>query len=116
LPEADREYVLVQSELYLGPEGEVADADAVRAEDPDLVVFNGYAGQYTHEPLPAWVGERVRIWVLAAGPNRGTSFHVVGGQFDTVYREGAYLLRPDENESGGSQALGLAAAQGGFVE
>lgn len=116
LPEADREYVLVQSELYLGPEGEVADADAVRAEDPDLVVFNGYAGQYTHEPLPARVGERVRIWVLAAGPNRGTSFHVVGGQFDTVYREGAYLLRPDENESGGSQALGLAAAQGGFVE
>ena len=42
----------------------------------------------------AEVGERVRIWVLDAGPNRGSAFHVVGAQFDTVYREGAYDLRP----------------------
>ena len=48
------------------------------------MVFNGYANQYDHQPLPARVGERVRIWVLDAGPNRATSFHVVGGQFDTV--------------------------------
>jgi nitrite reductase (NO-forming) len=60
------------------------------------------------------VGERVRIWVLAAGPNRGSSFHVVGGQFDTVYREGAYELRP--GGTGGSQTLGLFPSQGGFVE
>ena len=57
--------------------------------------------------------ERVRIWVLDAGPNRSTSLHVVGDQFDTVYAEGAYLLRSGE---GGSQALALAPAQGGFVE
>ena len=55
----------------------------------------------------------MRIWVLAAGPNVGSSFHVVGGQFDTVYREGAFELLPG---TGGSQVLGLFPAQGGFVE
>jgi nitrite reductase (NO-forming) len=58
----------------------------------------------------------VRLWVLAAGPARGISFHVVGGVFDTVFKEGEYLLRPENETGGGAQALGLAAAQGGFVE
>ncbi len=31
-----------------------------------------------------------------------------------MYKEGAYLLQPDE--AGGSQVLDLAPAQGGFVE
>jgi nitrite reductase (NO-forming) len=42
--------------------------------------------------------------------------HIVGGQFDTVYHEGAYLLRRDNPEHGASQVLSLAPAQGGFVE
>ncbi|MFC5996505.1 multicopper oxidase domain-containing protein [Pseudonocardia hispaniensis] len=115
LPPVDHSYVLVQSELYLGPQHGTVDVDALRAERPDAVVFNGYANQYDHRPLTARVGERVRIWVLAAGPNRPAAFHVVGGQFDTVYAEGAYRLRPDGG-AGGSQTLGLAPAQGGFVE
>lgn len=49
--------------------------------------------KYDHTPLTARVGERIRVWVLDAGPNRATSLHVVGGQFDTTYAEGAYLLR-----------------------
>ncbi|MFN8183951.1 MAG: hypothetical protein U0R23_05980 [Candidatus Nanopelagicales bacterium] len=93
LPPVDEEYVLVQSEMYLGPQGEPADAAKIAAERPDLVVFNRYANQYDHAPLIARVGQRVRIWVLAAGPQRGTSFHVIGGQFDTVWRERAYDLR-----------------------
>lgn len=113
LPAVDREYLLVQSEYYLGPPGGEVDAAKVVAEKPDLVVFNGYANQYDHAPLTARVGERVRIWVLAAGPNRGSSFHVVGGQFDTVWSEGDYRLRPGP---GGAQTLGLSTAQGGFVE
>lgn len=113
LPQVDQEYVLVQSEYYLGPQGGVADADRVAAERPDLVVFNGYANQYDQEPLTARVGERVRMWVLAAGPQRGSAFHVVGGQFDTVWSEGDYRLRPGP---GGAQVLALAPAQGGFVE
>lgn len=74
---------------------------------------NGYANQYDHSPFSAKVGERVRFWVLSAGPNLGISFHIVGGQFDTVYKEGTYLLKPGH---GASQVLDLAAAQGGFVE
>ncbi|MBM7366806.1 multicopper oxidase domain-containing protein [Gordonia hydrophobica] len=116
LPDVDQEYVLVQSEVFLGGPDGTADPDKIAAEKPDLVVFNGYANQYDHRPLTARVGQRVRIWVLAAGPNRGTAFHVVGGQFDTVWKEGAYLLRPDGPRSGGSQVLDLAPAQGGFVE
>ncbi|MBI9114723.1 multicopper oxidase domain-containing protein [Sanguibacter suaedae] len=119
LAPVDREYVLVQSELYLGAPGGEVDAAKIAAEAPDLVVFNGYANQYDHAPLQARVGERVRIWVLAAGPSRGTSFHVVGGQFDTVFHEGVYTLRPGTQSAaagGGAQALGLTVAQGGFVE
>ncbi|HSE70423.1 MAG TPA: multicopper oxidase domain-containing protein [Nocardioidaceae bacterium] len=113
LPKVDRSYLLVQSELYLGEQRGVVDFDSVRAEQPDAVVFNGYANQYDASPLVARTGERVRVWVLDAGPNRRTSFHVVGGQFDRVYAEGAYLLR---GGSGGAQSLALAPAQGGFVE
>ena len=116
LARVDREYLIEQSELYLGPQGGSVDAAKVAAEKPDAVVFNGFANQYDLAPLVAKVGERVRVWVVAAGPNRGTSFHVVGGQFDTVFSEGAWMLRPGQASSGGSQVLSLGVAQGGFVE
>ncbi|AXG14726.1 multicopper oxidase domain-containing protein [Intrasporangium calvum] len=123
LPAVDRSYVLAQSEIYLGAQGGPVNADTVMAEQPDAVVFNGHANQYVDHPLEARVGERVRIWVLDIGPNRPTSFHVVGGQFDTVYKEGTYLLKngrgaldPPGATTGGAQALDLASAQGGFVE
>lgn len=127
LPAVDRSYVLVQSEAYVDGDGSTArdvDADAVLAEKPSAVVFNGIANQYDARPLTARVGERVRFWVLSAGPSRPSSFHVVGGQFDTLYMEGAYQLRRGMSPAGpaaggaggGAQALGLQAAQGGFVE
>ena len=116
LPRVDRTYLLTQSELYLGPDGGEVDADKVAAENPDLVVFNGYANQYDYQPLRARSGQRVRIWVLDAGPSRATSFHVVGAQFDTVWAEGAYLLDRRDDSDGGSQSLALGVAQGGFVE
>jgi nitrite reductase (NO-forming) len=78
-------------------------------------MFNGMAGQYDLAPLTARTGERVRVWLVNAGPGDATAFHVVGAQFDTVYREGAWLLRPSET-AGGAQVLDLAPAQGGFVE
>ncbi|MET4004590.1 nitrite reductase (NO-forming) [Arthrobacter sp. UYCu511] len=115
LKPVDKEYVLVQSEIYAGPQGGVADLAKIQADDPDAVVFNGYANQYKFSPLPAKVGERVRIWLLDAGPSRASSFHVVGGQFDTVWSEGRYLL-DGTDPAAGAQVLPLAAAQGGFVE
>lgn len=120
LPEVDREFLLVQSEFYLGEDGGIADSAKIVAETPDAVVFNGMAHQYDHAPLEARVGERVRFWVLAAGPNRPSAFHVVGGQFDTVYHEGGWTLGGPRgaggDPTGGSQVLGLHPAQGGFVE
>ncbi|WP_139007334.1 multicopper oxidase domain-containing protein [Arthrobacter crystallopoietes] len=116
LPAVDKEFLLVQSEAYLGEQAGPVNVDKIAADDPDIVMFNGHATQYMHHPLKVKAGERLRIWLLAAGPSRGTSFHVVGGQFDTVFKEGAYLLEPDNAERGGAQALDLAAAQGGFVE
>lgn len=128
LPPVDHEYVMIQSEQYWGPQGAAGNPDKVAARRPDAVVFNGYPRQYAVEPIEARVGERVRLWVLAAGPNESLAFHVVGGQFDSVWREGTWVLRcgspPGVAPSGscgtpgpgGSQTLDLMASQGGFVE
>ncbi|MDN5797500.1 MAG: multicopper oxidase domain-containing protein [Intrasporangium sp.] len=123
LPKVDHSYVISQTELYLGAQGDPVNATKVAADQPDGLMFNGFVNQYVDRPLTAKVGERVRIWVLDIGPNRPLSFHVVGTQFDTVYKEGTYLLKdgrgpldPPGYHSGGSQALDLMPAQGGFVE
>jgi nitrite reductase (NO-forming) len=116
LAPVDHEYVMVQSELYLGPNGQPGDLTKMLANKYDAVVFNGYYNQYKLAPISdIKAGERVRIWVLNAGPSDLSSFHIVGTIFDTVFKEGAYLLRPGNGEQGGSQALDLAPAQGGFV-
>ncbi|MEU6238480.1 multicopper oxidase domain-containing protein, partial [Kitasatospora sp. NPDC047058] len=114
LAAADREYLLVASELYPGEPGSEQQVAAMRAGTPDAWAFNGVAAQYAKAPLTARAGQRVRFWVVAAGPAGGIAFHVVGAVFDTVYKEGAYLLTP--SSPGGSQVLDLAPAQGGFVE
>jgi nitrite reductase (NO-forming) len=115
LPPVDREYVFVQSELYEAPAGQVADYQKMLDEDWDAVVFNGMVNQYRDRPIQVGVGERVRAWVLDPGPSENSSFHIVGTIFDTVFKEGAYLLQPDDAR-GGAQALDLQPAQGGFVE
>jgi nitrite reductase (NO-forming) len=115
LAPVDHEYVLVQSELYLGPEGEPGDLTKMQNDEFDAVVFNGYYNQYFHRPIQVEAHERIRVWVLDAGPSENSAFHIVGTVFDTVYKEGAYLLQPDDLE-GGSQVLDLQPAQGGFVE
>jgi nitrite reductase (NO-forming) len=122
LQAVDRSYVLVASEAYLGGDGEPADAAKVAALVPDVVAFNGRAFQYDAHPLEARVGERVRMWVLDAGPNLSSAFHVVGAQFDTVWSEGAYTVLHGDSVDGstrgrtGAQVLSLLPAQGGFVE
>jgi len=110
------EYVMVQSELYTGPAGQPGDMAKMMAVTPDAVVFNGYVNQYKYAPIKVMPNERIRIWVLDAGPNENSAFHIVGTQFDTVFKEGAYLLRPNNPEQGASQTLDLQPSQGGFVE
>lgn len=87
LPPA-KEFVLVQSEFYLGEP-----RDGVRPFDygkmlttlPDFVAFNGRPNQYVDAPIRVNVGDRVRFWVVNAGPTHPSAFHVVGEQFDTMY-------------------------------
>ncbi|OAV53333.1 multicopper oxidase domain-containing protein [Enteractinococcus helveticum] len=123
LDPVDHEYIITQSELYLGANGEAIDVDKALAGQSDAVMFNGYVNQYIANPLEVTTGDRVRFWVLNNGPNKPLSFHIVGGQYDTVYKEGTYQLRngrgaldPAEYDDGGAQALDLMPAQGGFVE
>ncbi|WP_415504541.1 multicopper oxidase domain-containing protein [Actinomyces slackii] len=120
LTAADKEFLIVASEVYLGPQEGEPNAEKISAKAPDLMTFNGVAFQYAQRPLTARVGERIRFWVMSAGPSLPTSFHIVGLQFDQVFVEGAWTLggpqRIGEPWSGGSQALGLHPAQGGFVE
>jgi nitrite reductase (NO-forming) len=108
--------IFVQSEFYLGAGGGVPMMADLLAADPDLVVFNGYSDQYQHAPVHVPAGKRIRIWVLDAGPSASSSFHVVGAQFDTVFKEGSYLVRPGNAAHGAAQALDLEPGQGGFVE
>jgi nitrite reductase (NO-forming) len=110
-----KEFVMVQSELYLGPQGEAGDLTKMQNEDFDAVVFNGYWNQYKFDPIDVEANERIRVWVIDDGPSENSAFHIVGTIFDTVWKEGTYLLQPDARR-GGSQVLDLQPAQGGFVE
>ena len=117
LPKVDAEFAVVQSEWYLGPQGEPASLSKASggAPAPDYVVFNGVANQYKDHPLQVGTGARVRVFVLDAGPNIDSSFHVVGTIFSSVIKEGIHLVRGNDG-NWGSQAMDLAPAQGGIVE
>jgi hypothetical protein len=53
-------------------------------------VFNGQQGALKDEgTLHVKTTDRVRIYFGNAGPNRISSFHVIGAIFDKVYREGS---------------------------
>ncbi|HYM84453.1 MAG TPA: multicopper oxidase domain-containing protein, partial [Candidatus Dormibacteraeota bacterium] len=117
LPKVDKEVAIVQSEWYLGAQGQPADYTKANAAAPapDFVVFNGVANQYKDNPIAVPTKGRVRVFVLDAGPNVDSSFHVVGTIFDTVIKEGVALLKG--NAGGwGSQAVDLAPAQGAIIE
>lgn len=103
LPKVDREFYVLQSEFYtkqeLGFEGLATYApDKAADEKPTYIVFNGKHGALTEEgALKAKVGEKVRIFFANAGPNKTSSFHVIGTIFDKVYREGGIGAEPDRN-------------------
>jgi len=87
LPPA-KEFVLVESEYYLGAAAAGVmpfDYTKMLATLPDYVVFNGRPSQYMTAPIKVRVGGRVRFYVVNAGPTHPCNFHVVGEQFDTVY-------------------------------
>ena len=89
---ADKEFVIVQSEFYAKPSADSAaqeaDWTAEQAKNASYVVFNGRANQYKEHPIHVAVGDRVRFYVVNAGPNFSSDFHMVGAVFDRVYPDG----------------------------
>lgn len=111
----DREYAIVQNEFYLTKtkDSKIYKPDTAKAmlKQPTLVTFNGKLGQYIAHPLKAKVGERIRFYILNAGPNNATSFHVIGTIFDKVWLDGN-----PTNELNGMQSVFLGPASGAIVE
>jgi nitrite reductase (NO-forming) len=84
-----QEITLEQGEFYGDPDdkGMVAgDSKRMMDERPDFVVFNGVIEKYAEHPIQIKVGRMVRIFFVNAGPNRSSSFHVVGAILSSVYR------------------------------
>lgn len=111
---ADKEFVLVQSEFYArdGKDGvKVPDYAAAQAKQASYVVFNGKADQYQAAPLEVAEGDRVRFFVVNAGPSLRSDFHVVGAVFDRVYPDG----NPD-NVLNGVQTYTVPAGGGAVFE
>ena len=100
LPPVDREFYVMQGELYtqrpFGQHGpQEFSLEKLLAERAEYLVFNGAVGALTQaHPLEARVGETVRIFFGVGGPNYTSSFHVIGEIFDRVYQQAALTAPP----------------------
>ncbi len=102
LPPADREFYVMQGEIYTdaayGQRGSAEfSVEKLLNERPEYFVFNGSVGALSKlHPLRAKVGETVRIFFGVGGPNFTSSFHVIGEIFDKVYLLGGLQSPPIE--------------------
>jgi nitrite reductase (NO-forming) len=110
-----QEIAIVQSEIYLSDEGsDVMQPDYTKMVghgNMDYCVFNGYANQYVENPIAVEVKAPIRVFVVNAGPNVWSSFHVVGAIFDAVYVNGN-----PANKLVGLQSIGIGPGDGAVVE
>lgn len=103
LTKVDREYYVMQGEIYteepFGTKGEVLDSyEKLLNERPEYFVFNGAVGGISRDfPLKAKVGETVRIFFGAGGPNATSSFHVIGEIFDRAHSFASLTAEPLTN-------------------
>jgi nitrite reductase (NO-forming) len=92
LPAVDREFYIVQGELYTnaarGTTGHHEfDPVSMDAENPSFVVINGKAGALTGDnAMQAKVGETARIY-YGVGGFMASSAHLIGEIFNKVYAE-----------------------------
>jgi nitrite reductase (NO-forming) len=110
-----KEFVLVQSEFYMTPDSAGRPRslawDRLLSLAPDYVTFNGRASQYSEHPLGVKVNELLRIYVVNAGPNRFSSFHVVGGIFERVFVDGS-----QQSPLSGVQTVAVPVGGGSIFE
>jgi nitrite reductase (NO-forming) len=92
LPPIDREFYIMQGEIYtrepFGTKGKLSESlEMLLDEQPEYYVFNGAANALTEDnALTAKVGETIRIYFGVGGPNKTSSFHVIGEVFDKAYQ------------------------------
>jgi nitrite reductase (NO-forming) len=96
LPPVDREFYVMQGEIYTeqpyGTAGHLTfSEEKLSSEDPEYFVFNGSARGLASgdNMLTAEVGDTVRIFIGVGGPNFTSSFHVIGEIFDRAYPFGS---------------------------
>jgi nitrite reductase (NO-forming) len=117
-----QEYVLVQSEFYtnrLSDGSYSVDANKLNTGIPDYVVFNGYVNQYKTDPLTARAGQRIRIFIVNAGPTEFSAFHVIGAIFSNTYADGNPANHMVGNQTvmvppGGGMVVELTMPQAGL--
>jgi nitrite reductase (NO-forming) len=103
LPKVDHEFYVMQGEIYteqaFGEKGELTEShDKLMNEMPEYYVFNGAANALADgNALHAKVGETVRIYFGVGGPNKTSSFHVIGEIFDHVYELASLTAEPLSN-------------------
>jgi nitrite reductase (NO-forming) len=103
LPPVDREFYVMQGEIYtdapLGTPGhQNVSIEKLMDEAPEYFVFNGASGALMEEnALQAEVGDTVRIYFGVGGPNFTSSFHVIGEIFDRVYDQASLTSPPLTN-------------------
>ena len=115
LPPADREYYVVQGEIYTaaakGKTGMQQFSDVkLLQESPEYFVFNGAVDALTKtHAMAAKVGETVRVFFGNAGPNDPSSLHVVGEIFTRDYLLGSLTSPPLTSVQTASVPPGAAA-------
>ena len=117
LPDVDHEWVVMQSEWYLGEPNEDGlaefDRERLELEHPTYVTFNGRTDALVGDnTLTMQVGERARFYMVNEGLNLVSSFHPIGSHWDVVYPEAA--THPVNRVIRGSQST-LVVAGGGTV-
>lgn len=100
LPKVDREYYIMQGELYTaqrhGSSGlQEFSLEKMLDERPEHLMFNGSmdALSATYK-MESNVDETVRIFFGVGGPNLVSSFHVIGEIFDRVYDQASLTSPP----------------------
>jgi nitrite reductase (NO-forming) len=103
LPAVDHEFYVMQGELYTeeaqGTPGLLTESiENLLNEQPTYYVMNGAFKALTGaNALKAEVGDTARIYFGVGGPNKASSFHVIGEIFDNVYNMGSLVSPPVED-------------------
>ncbi|WP_292064470.1 copper-containing nitrite reductase [Brevundimonas sp. UBA7664] len=100
LPEVDHEFYVMQGEIYTeeeqGTPGLLTESiERLLDERPTYYVMNGAFKALTGDnALQVEVGDSARIYFGVGGPNKISSFHVIGEIFERVYRDASLTSPP----------------------